>query len=188
MIINPKTKNNSRQNGFTLIELLVAMSLFVIIVTIAVGSFISAMRTQRALVALMAVNDNASLAIEQMAREIRTGTEFCVDPPNPGCVLDSNNGKLVFTNYRGEQIIYQLGTKTVSGDNIGILQKGTQQITADNVNVQNLKFIVSGNQSNDNYPPKITIILKVAVPPKGAIGVGGVATNLQTTISARNLE
>ena len=157
------------------------MSLFVIIVTIAVGSFISAMRTQRVLVALMAVNDNASLAIEQMARDIRTGTEFCIDTNN-----SCNTSKLVFTNYRGEQTIYQLGTKTVSGDNIGILQKGTQQITADNVNVQNLKFIVSGNQSNDNYQSRITIIFKVAVPPKGAIGVGGVATNLQTTISARN--
>lgn len=182
-------ENLSFQSAFTIIELLVATALFVVIVAIASGSFVSALRTQRAMVALMAANDNVSLAIEQMAREIRTGTEFCININN-----SCSDSKLVFTNYKGKQTIYQLGTKTISrvflqkGVKIGILQKGNQQITADNVDVQNLKFIVSGNKTNDDQATRVTIVIKVAVPQKGFIGVRGAFTNLQTTISVRNLE
>jgi prepilin-type N-terminal cleavage/methylation domain-containing protein len=176
MIINQK--NDSRQNGFTLIELLVAMSLFVIIVTIAVGSFISAMRTQRALVALMAVNDNASLAIEQMAREIRTGTDF----PTSGAACN-NLDNLTFTNYLGNSVKYSVNKGAlVKDDGTSLLVP----ITASNVNVKKLNFCVL-NRAGSN-PPRITILLEVAVSSTSAIGVQGVATDLQTTISARNLE
>ncbi len=70
---NSKLKTS---NAFTIIELLVAMGLFIILMGITAGSFVKAMRTQRAIVALMAANDNASLTLEQIAREIRTGSNF----------------------------------------------------------------------------------------------------------------
>ena len=166
--------------GFTMIELLVAMALFVVIVTVAVGSFVIAMKSQRAQVALMAVNDNVSLAIEQMAREIRTGTGFC---PGNSCVLDNDQGKLVFTNYHSEQVTYNY--KWDSNLNIGMITRNGKQITADNVDVQRLRFKVS---QSSTQPPRVTIILRVAVPQKGTIGVRGVSTDLQTTISARNIQ
>ena len=62
--------------AFTLVELLVAMSLFLILIGIATSGFIRVLRTQRAIVELMTINDNAVLTLEQMAREIRTGYHF----------------------------------------------------------------------------------------------------------------
>jgi len=62
--------------GFTLVELLVAMSVFIIVLTLAVAVFVNALRSQRFLTKLMAVNNNAGLVLEQMAREMRTGYKF----------------------------------------------------------------------------------------------------------------
>ncbi len=62
--------------GFTIVELLVAMGIFLIVVEIAVGGFVNALRAQKQVAALIAAEGNADLALEQMAREIRTGY-FC---------------------------------------------------------------------------------------------------------------
>ena len=56
------------RNGFTLPELLVAMGLFLIVISIVAGAFVNSLRTQRATVELIAVNDNISLLLEQIAR------------------------------------------------------------------------------------------------------------------------
>lgn len=69
---------NSRL-GFTLVELLIAIGLFTIIVSVAVGGFTNALRTQRQVSSLIATQSNVSLALEQVAREIRTGYLFCHD-------------------------------------------------------------------------------------------------------------
>ena len=58
-------------SGFTLVELLVAIGVFSILISVAVGTFARALRTQRQTAALIAANSNASLVLEQMAREIR---------------------------------------------------------------------------------------------------------------------
>lgn len=168
--------------GFTLIELLVSMTIFVVVITIASGCFVTALKTQRAMVSLMAVNDNVSLEIEQMAREIRTGTTFCPGKNDTNCKLPANSSsatKLTFTNYLGQQVTYEWDS------NKGKLMRNNSPLTADNVSVENLKFIVSNNEINK--ATRITIILKVAVPKEGPVGVRNVSTDLQTTISARNI-
>lgn len=80
-------KNNRK--GFTLVELLVAMGIFTIVISIATGGFISSLRTQRQVASLISAQSNASLVLEQMAREIRTGFLFCHAPgstsPNSNC-------------------------------------------------------------------------------------------------------
>ena len=158
---------NSRY-AFTFAELLVAMGLFSVAVSIAVGGFVQALRTQRRVIALIAANSNASLAIEQIAREIRTGTNFeCVG----GIVTCS---ELRFRNAEGDTAIYRLFE--------GALERGSggnfEQVTASNVNIRSLSFELL---SNPSYPPRVTIALGVSVRAPGEPGV----TNLQTTVSAR---
>ena len=72
------------QRGFTLAELLVAIGVFSVLMAIGVGGFVHALHTQREVAALIASQSNASIALEQMAREIRTGYLFCNDPDNNG--------------------------------------------------------------------------------------------------------
>ncbi len=154
----------SSKNGFTLVELLVAMSLFVVVVALASGIFIQALRTQRATVALIAANNNASLAIEQMMREIRTGKNFTVEGVNSG-----EGQSLDFQNARQEAVNYSLTNKSIARNN--------NALTAENILVENLKFnLLAG------LPPRITIVLQIS-----ALGVPapGSFINLQTTVSPR---
>ena len=71
------------KKGFTLVELLITVGLFVIIITIAVGGFTNAVRTQRQVSLLISAQSNVSLVLEQMSREIRTGYLFCHTAQSP---------------------------------------------------------------------------------------------------------
>jgi len=82
-------KNNKK--GFTLVEVLVAMGIFAIVVAIATGGFVNSLRTQRQVASLISAQSNASLVLEQIAREVRTGFLFCHDADVNGNVNNSCN-------------------------------------------------------------------------------------------------
>lgn len=153
------------QKGFTMIELLVAMSLFVVVISIASGIFVNSLRTQKALVDLLAVNDNASLVIEQMAREIRVGSAFS----GGGTVLN-------FISAFGESVSYSLSD--------GAILRKLQPITGSNVKVENLQFLLSGVGVSAPQT-RITIILKVG---SRSPRLAGFTTDIQTTVSPRELD
>ena len=159
------------RKGFTIVELLIAMALFVIIISIASGAFINSLRTQRATVALVAANSNASLALEQMAREMRTGKDFS----------QSAAQEITFTNANGESATYQWNNIS------GAVEKKTgsgsfKRITADNVLVKNLNFRIFNGSLADPYPPRITVVLQVA--PANIPFIDS-TVDLETTVSAR---
>lgn len=154
-------------------EVLVALSVFMIVISIASGTFIKSLRTQRATVNFIAANSNASLAMEQVSREIRTGSGF-----------SSGGNQLNFNNSRSENVTYRWNSADESlersADGINF-----KRLTADNVKVKNAYFNVFSGSPPDPYPPRITIILQV-----GGLGelLSGSVINLQTTVSARLLE
>ena len=165
------------KKGFTMIELLVAMTLFSFLMAVAAGGFVKAMRTQRAIVALMAVNDNASLTLEQMAREMRTGYHFKM-------ISDT---EIQFVSGYNELVSYRLNED-------GAIERGItgaslvtdyEKITADNVKVTNLRFELRGASYGDGMQPRITIAISVTSPNSF---LGNVSTNIQTTVSSRILE
>ncbi len=156
-----------------MVELLVAMSLFVIFVVIASGSFVRALRTQRAIVSLIAANDNASLSIEQMAREIRTSSNFSLSGQD-----------LTFNNAYKVQVTYRLNNSA------NVIERGEgginfKPITATNVKINVLNFYLRGQLAGDGYPPRITISLNISpnIPT-----IQNISTNFQTTVSARLLD
>lgn len=158
--------------GFTMVELLVAMTLFVVFMMIVSGSFIRALRTQRAIVALIAANDNASLSIEQMAREIRTGASFSSPSGND----------LDFINAYNIQVTYRLNNNIIERGEGGA---NFQPITATNVKTNSLNFYLHGQLAGDDYPPRITISLNVS---PNISNVQNISTNFETTVSARLLD
>jgi prepilin-type N-terminal cleavage/methylation domain-containing protein len=185
-------KNNGFQKGFTLIELLIAMSLFVVFISIASGGFVRALRTQRAIVALMAVNDNASLALEQMSREIRTGYNFCTkdNPVNSlsnGEFLDCAKlpyNELMFVNASNKVVFYRLENGAIFRE---VLDGTNEKITGDNVRVRNFNIKLMGNKKADGFPPRITI--SISVSPESDISyLNDIYTNVQSTISSRSLD
>ncbi len=169
--------------GFTLVDLLVAIGIFSVVASIATGGFINALRTQRQISALLAADSNVSLALEQMAREIRTGSNFCL--PN---ITDCLPNELVFNNAKGERVNYRLAT-----DGTGTIEKGVtnsngtkfSKITGGNAKIEYLKFALLGNLSDDRLQSRITIAVGVSAK---AIGVSGNVIHLQTTVSPRQLD
>lgn len=161
-----RTFFKNKESGFTIIELLVAMSIFMILITIATGAFIQALRSERRLVALMSVNNNVGLTLEQMTREIRTGYNFI-----PG------GGSLSFNSAAGPIAYSLVGGKVL---------RNSQSVTADNVSVTSLNFIVAQDgQTIGNFcgPWRVTIMMAVSAYP----AVTNSAITLQTTASSRIL-
>jgi prepilin-type N-terminal cleavage/methylation domain-containing protein len=189
-----------KNKGFTLVELLVSITLFSIIIAIAVGAFTNALRTQRQVAAIINAQSNVSLAIEQMAREIRTGYLFCHDvngAPTCTCVGGGPCGvvpagetrttvDLNFYNAVPANVVYSLqnGMLMKSDSSVG---GAPQPLTSDTVSVKYLNFVISKNLEGDHWTPRITISLGIA-PSSTDPGIANDVLNLQTSISARAID
>ena len=128
-----------KRDAFTVAELLVAVGLFVTIIAIATGSYVRMIQQQRLMTGLMAANDNVSLALEQIMREIRTGRDFS----DPGEGLT----EISFINDEGCDVSYAYSAEDKSiirsqdeGVEICVFKEGA--ITSEDVIVDSLTFDV----------------------------------------------
>ena len=163
-----------QRQGFTVVELIVAMSVFLILMTVATGSFVSAIRSQRAATAFMGVNNNASLVLEEIAREIRTGHSFVL-AGDEGCGNGGQTG-ITFTDFSSSTVLY-----TVK-DGVILKQKAEEDlipVTASTVNVERLCFM-----RVDVDPWRVTVLLTAGLVHST---YEGQKVNIQTTISSRIL-
>ena len=192
---------SDRVSGFTIVEMLVAITLFSIMVTIGVSGFAQALRTQRQTNALLAVNSSVSEVIEQMAREIRTGRNFCNSDTSTAvpCTngADYSSGcaasELAFINANDEQVIYYRDTDASGGGAVMreawkevsaiCTQVGPDPVTADNVSVEELRFVLRGKEPSDSSQVRITLSLGIRPEDPSLSGIG--LTTLQTTVSSR---
>ena len=161
--------------GFTIVELLVAMTLFVTLMSIVSGVFVRSLRTQRATAALIAANSNASLAMEQMSREMRTGSQF-----------SGGGSEIRFTNAKKEKVVYRWNSTSGSVERSNDDGAAFKILTADNVKIKNLFFILfQGPSLADQYPDRITMVLQVGA---AGIFIDAPVVNIQTTVSSRVIE
>lgn len=169
-------QRTSALSGFTLVELMIAMGIFVLLMGVVVNIFITSLQKQRSVVALMAANDNASIAIEQMAREVRTGTIFSLIP-------DALSPKLHFTNARGEVIEYRYDdiSKAIARNVDGL---AFLPITGNNVTINSLRFTIFPFPADLAWPPRITMNIQVGFTDRFLTDV---KNDLQTTVSARDI-
>ena len=167
----PKTHKLAPKSGFTLIELLIASGIFVVLVSLASGAFINALRTQRIVTDLSESMNNVSFAIEQIAREVRVGFLF-----------SGSGDTLQFVNSNGVNVRYSL-IKNDGGS--GAIQKceegACSTITSPSVNVSNLEFILQGENQGDGESSRVTILVSVT-------NEKDIKVNMETTISSRNLD
>ncbi len=165
--------NNNLKNrkSFTLIEVLVSTTIFVIFVMSITTVFITAQSSQRFLGNFLLTTNNLSFAIERMARELRMGENYSL----------ARQSEIHFTNAYRQDIIYRLNHMAIERSDDG----GSKflPITGDNIEVLNLKFILSGNNSGSQ--PKITI--SVEFTSKGGKNPEKYKKTVQTTISSRQL-
>lgn len=169
-ILTPYTFDLKPSGGFTMIELLVAIGLFMIVVGIVSGTFVRSLRTQRSIVALMAANDNASLTIEKISREIRTGFNFSTNAAKT---------ELNFIEERAGAVKYSFN------EDEGTIERNGIPVTSGNVKVNYLIFNLMGAAPDDGQATRVTIQLGVGALERS---VENVITRLQTTVSSRQLD
>lgn len=175
-------RNLNSNKGFTLMELLVAMTVFLIIVGLSSGIFLQTLRSQRTIVQISESLNNVTLALEQIAREVRTGFDIT---PDDGSTPRS---ELRFVNGQGFRVTYALidgededGVKDALGrcEGAGCLDEDSfDPITSPEIDISRLNFYVYNPATS---PPRVTTVVAVSDNE-------GTTINLQTTVSSRILD
>ncbi len=195
--------------GFSLIEVLVSLSIFAVVVTMAVGTLLvlidansKAQNTQQSI-------NNVAFALDAMVRDIRTGYYYyCSNnlPNTGGTMFSSNNPSdlrrdcvsgatgLVFTETGGS-------LTGVDGGRIGFrhnvvggrgqierrLGNGSwQAVTAPEVDIETFEFIVNGtNVGANDVSPLVTIFIEGQA---GTYANVNSSFELQTTVTQQSLD
>lgn len=166
-----------KQKGMTLAELIVAIGIFVIIVTVAVGIFLSALKANRKIKAQEEILDNARYSLETISKELRMSEIVNVTGT-------FNNLNVTAYKNRGNSSPINYYLRTANGR---IYKDDTsdsdpaQPITDAGLNVTDLKFYVS---KTDNIQPKVTIMMYVS--SRGSKPEEISKIRLQTTVSSRS--
>ena len=146
-------------SGFTLVELLVALGLFVIVMTISSSILISTIRMTHVVASQARAMDNISLALEQMAREIRMGSNISA--------IEGSRG-ISFRSYDGSTAIYSFCARSICRNNL--------PITDGDILIRGSFFIQTFGGTKT---PRITVTAQAEDTR------GNVFGTVQTTVSAR---
>jgi len=174
------------KRGFTLVELMVSVSIFVIVMTISMGSILGIFDTNRKSRSLKTLANNLNLAVESMSKEIRFGKNYhCISsgtwtvPQN----CPSGDTFISFLSSSGVQISYRwAGTGTPIEKEVA--GGGFIAVTAPEIIIDNLTFYVFGAGTTDTLQPKV--IMKI----KSHAGTGNSRSDftLETLVSQRTLD
>ncbi|MBI2673940.1 MAG: type II secretion system protein [Candidatus Zambryskibacteria bacterium] len=171
------------KKGFTLIELMVAVSIFIIVMTISMGSIIGVFDANRKSKSLKTVLNNLNLTVESMAKEMRFGKNYhcgsgtITVPQNcPG-----GDNLMGFLSSDNLQIIYRLTGTTIEKSVNG----GTYvAVTAPEIVIDNLTFYTLGAGTSNTLQPKVIIKIQSHAGAK----TGRSDFTLQTLVSQRALD
>lgn len=180
-------KIQGNNKGFTLLELVVTAAVFVFVVLIGIGSFLSILNVQRKASSLITAQDNIRFALEYMIREIRMGESYHCGPPEGNtspldCDFSSGGSSLLnFINSSDQTVTYKLDTGRLQKSVVG---GSTDYISSLDITFNNLAFYVTGSAANNQKQPKVTITAEV----EAGAGTTKSTFNLQTTVSQRPLD
>lgn len=178
-------KNNTCSKGFSLIELLIAVSMFLIITVAAIGSMIHLQGAARRGEAVYATLDNLNLAVDSMARLMRTGHTYHCDTTAgtlapvlstkdceyKGSLTDGATS-FAFYDQTGTLIQYKLAfTPTTPPVGYITMQVGNGtplRITDNNIDITRFRVYVEGSSNADTLQPYAVIVLagQIKLPGK----------------------
>lgn len=160
------------KKGFTLIELIVGMALFVLVISIILNLFTTALRAQRKIIAQQNAQDNARFLLGFIAKEIRMSE------------IDSVSSNILnITRHDGESVTYVFNNAEKKIERTDSSTSGS--INSDEVLVTG-SFYDLGVGVGDSQQPRVTIATKVET---NSVKLEERAEiNIQTTLSQRNLD
>jgi type II secretory pathway pseudopilin PulG len=180
-----KYHSNNMQKGFTLVELMTALTVFMVIMVISMGSILGVFDANRKSQSESSVMNNLNLAIESMARDMRFGKNYhceesaATSPPATTARSCPSGGKLVgFLSSNNTQMVYRISGTTLERSSDG--GSSYIDVTAPEIIIENLTFYVLGAEP----PPANTLQPKVMISIKG---YGGTKANTRTEFSLQTL-
>lgn len=172
------------KRGFTLIELMVAISIFIIVMTISMGSILNVFDANRKSRSLKTVLNNLNLAVESMSKEMRFGKNYhCGSAGTVTAPQNCASGDIFmsFLSSDSVQITYRFNNQSIekqvgSGNFIAV--------TAPEIIIDDLTFYTLGAGTTDTLHPKVLIKIK------SHSGVNKGLSNfvLETLVSQRTLD
>ena len=195
--------------GFTLVEMLVSVGLFSLVMLMATGSVLTIVNANKKSHSLNSVMTNLNFALESMSREIRVGIDFaCLNASGSAVagdgdivgVNDCTNGNVGFRftsnkDYDEDglsdvvEYSYNSGDGRIYQEHFCInnnpgCNSSPVAITAEEINIEHMRFYVIGTGAGDGLQPRVLITIK------GKVGEGDTASvfNIQTTASQRLLD
>lgn len=191
---NSKTNKAINKTGFTLIEIMVAVSIFAMVMVVAIGAVLAVVSANRKAAALNSVITNLNFAIEGMVRDLRTGNSYNCGATGPGsnnCASQGDDKIGFYSAQYGKPVGYGLGQSddAVCPNGIYKIINNTDVycLTGPDIKVNQLKFYVVGSESvafSDYNQPKVIIVINGNFVGYGALG----NFSLQSTVSQRKLD
>lgn len=181
-------KINSR-SGFSLIELIVAVGVFSIVATITTSTLLILTKAERKAVNVQISHDNLRYALETMAKEIRTGSDYALcNPPDKNCFkfVKKDTDPPTVIKYKLSDVLGECGetsgsvaciTKAVENESGFIFHP----VTAPEIDVYKLDFYLSGGAAGNETQPRVTIVVRAETP--GGISPLSSVLDIQTTVS-----
>lgn len=191
-------KRLPRQRGFSLIEVLVSLSIFAIVVTMAVGTLIVLIDANTKAQAIQTAVNNVSYVLDGMVRDVRTGYAYECESNSGSLNFSSNASNDCPSGYSNFAFTETGGSLTGSSGshrigyrlNNGVIERqiesaGWQAMTSSDVDITILDFVLVGTDNSSDQAPTVTIYLEGQVTDTA----GKVNTfNLQTTITQQSLD
>ncbi len=195
-----------KADGFTLVEVLVAISLFALVMITVLDVLLQFGAVHKRSLSSHEAYDNIGFTMETMSRNILLGYNYHCgstgtigSPQDCGAGLSSNfiafEGQDGDVSNSTDQVIYCLDTvshqvlRSTIGSSAGacsIANANYVPISSQNLQVDDLKFFVSGTSPSDNFQPKATIVVSgVTKLPKTQLNT---SFFFETTVSQRILD
>jgi len=191
-------KNNYKNKsgaGFTLIEIMVAITVFSIIISSIAGIFVTSIKEQRKTLTSQVLLDQTSYILEYMSRSLRmarkqiSGETVCLPQRGLNYEIIGGGTGIRFINQLKtndcEEFYLEDGKLKYKQD-ADTADPKKLDLTSDDINITSLKFILWGNDQDDDFQPSVTLFLEAE--GKGGISGTQPKIQIQTTISQRMLD
>ena len=188
-------KNLKTKGGYTIIETMIAVSLFIIIVTTGMGALLNANLLHQKSRDMRSIIDNLSFIMEDMSRNIRTGTVYhCIDDGNVksasahSCSAGSTGKGISFKSaLDGSQWVYAIfNDNTIQKSILGGADGSFTVLTPPEVKIDSASSIsvIGAEPLPDTQQPFVTIRLVGTITSKGIVS----PFSLQTSVSQRLID
>ncbi|MFC1652061.1 PilW family protein [Patescibacteria group bacterium] len=189
-------KVRSKQ-GFSLIESLIATAIFVVVVAVGAGVFLTVSRAQHKAISVSEVQKDARFALEAIVKEVRMG-EIDFDYYEDNDInLTGEVDQLAIYGSNKEFLVFKKSGANKEEGQLEVAINPSYQKTPENfqsmvreeVKIKTLSFYINPSESpykegGVKKQPRVTIILQAEVGDKDDSSKS-VEINLQTTVTSR---